>query len=251
MSPFQSLFSVSALLDIAILSLLIYQVLSFLHGTRALAILIGLGALIGLYLLSQYFDLLATQWLIGILFGNLFLVAIVLFQDDIRRALARMGRTPFLRGISVVAQSQVIEEVTRAAGALAARKIGCLIAIERRIGLNDYIEIGTALDARVDRDLLFSIFLPHSPLHDGAAIIQVGRISSAGCVLPLNVDPTISKQLGTRHRAALGLTAETDAAVVVVSEETGTISLSIEGRLTRDLDSATLRNHLLELMKAS
>ncbi len=249
MALFQSILNLRSVFDVALLSLVIYQVLVFVQGTRAVAVLVGLAALFGFYLLAEYFDLLASRWLMGKFLDNLFLISIILFQDDIRRAMARLGRSRFFQNFSSVSQAQVVDEVTKAAVSLASHKIGALVALERRIGLKDYIDIGTPIDARVDRDLLYALFLPHSPLHDGAAIIQGGRVSAAGCVLPLNVDPTLSKQLGTRHRAALGLTAESDAAVVVVSEETGTISLSIEGRLTRDLDGPTLRNHLLELFR--
>lgn len=242
-------FSIRALADIAILSFAIYQILSFITGRRAVAIVLGLGAIFAVYVLSQYFDLLATQWVISKFLEYFFLVAIILFQDDIRRALARLGRTRLGRGFATIAESQVVDEVVKAAGLLATHKIGALIALERQIGLNDYIEIGTPIDARVDNSLLYSLFLPTSPLHDGAVIIQGGRVTAAGCVLPLNVDPTVSRQFGTRHRAALGLTAETDAVVVVVSEETGTLSIAVEGRMTRDLDASTLRNHLLELLR--
>lgn len=246
---FSSIPLLTSVIDIALLSLAIYQVLSFIQGTRALAILIGLGAVLGVYLVAQYVDLPATVSVINLIIDNAFIVVIILFQDDIRRALARVGRTGLFRGLSGVAESQVFDEVAKAASALASHNIGALMVIERDIGLRNYIEIGTSIDGRVDRDLLYAIFLPHSPLHDGAVIIEGGRLTAAGCLLPLNVDPDVSKAFGTRHRAALGLTAETDAVVVVVSEETGTISLSVEGRMTRDLDGPTLRNHLLELFR--
>lgn len=249
MTEFFSTLPPTAPLDIALLALGIYYVLAFIEGTRAVAILIGIAGIFVIYTLAQYLDLHATQWVIDSVLEYSFLVVIVLFQEDVRRALARFGRTRLFRGFSPVSETQILDEIAKVAGALAAQKIGALIALERAIGLRDYVEIGTEVDARVDRDLLYSIFLPHSPLHDGAVIIQGGRIEAAGCVLPLNVDPDLSKQLGTRHRAALGLTAETDAVVVVVSEETGTISVSLEGRLTRDLDAQTLRSHLLELFK--
>ncbi len=237
-------------LDIAVLTILFYAILTFIQGTRAAQILTGLAVLAGLYYLSQFIDLAATHWLIGALFSNLFLVVVILFQEDIRRAFARFGRTGgILSRVLAVEQVRALEAISKASASLAEAKIGALIVIEREIGLNDYIEVGTAIDAVVDDDLLYSIFLPYSPLHDGAVIVQGSRIKAAGCFLPLHVDPNVSRHLGTRHRAAMGITSETDALAVVVSEEEGRISIAFEGRITPDLDGATLLNHLTELMR--
>jgi uncharacterized protein (TIGR00159 family) len=149
-----------------------------------------------------------------------------------------------------VAHGQALEEIVRASSLLASKRIGALIVIERDVALNEYIEVGTRLDARVSRELLHSIFITSSPIHDGAVIVQGSRLTAAGCFLPLTGNPNVSKTLGTRHRAAIGLTEETDAVVVVVSEEEGTISLVREGRLTRDLDAATLRTTLQQMLPA-
>ncbi|MCW5828737.1 MAG: diadenylate cyclase CdaA [Deltaproteobacteria bacterium] len=237
-------------LDIAVLTVLFYAILTFIQGTRAAQILTGLAVLGGFYYLTRVIDLAATHWLIGALFSNLFLVVVILFQDDIRRAFARFGKTRgFFSRVLAVEQARALENISKAAASLAEAKIGALIVIEREIGLNDYVEVGTVIDAVVDEDLLYSIFLPYSPLHDGAVIVQSDRIKAAGCFLPLHVDPTVSRHLGTRHRAAMGITSETDALAVVVSEEEGRISLAFEGRITPDLDGATLLNHLTELLR--
>jgi uncharacterized protein (TIGR00159 family) len=146
-----------------------------------------------------------------------------------------------------VAQGQVLEEIVRSAVLLASKRIGALLVFERDVNLSEYIEVGTRIEAKVTRELLQAIFLATSPIHDGAVIIQQGRITAAGCFLPLTVNPNVSKTLGTRHRAAIGLTEETDAVVVVVSEEEGKVSLVREGRIIRDLDAGTLRNTLQQL----
>src|SRR6185503_14622952 len=174
----------------------------------------------------------------------------VLFQADIRRALAHFGRAPFVRYFARAEQAdETIEELVVAATTLAARRVGAIIVIERQIGLRNYIEGGIPLDATVTYDLLTSIFQPASPLHDGAVIVQGNRIAAAACFLPLSVNPRVSRELGTRHRAALGLTEENDAVAIVVSEETGYISLAIGGGLERGLEAAMLRRRLETLLR--
>ena len=168
----------------------------------------------------------------------------MLFQHDIRRALTEMGRGSLFGIRRRAAYTPLVEELTRAALSLASKRIGALVVLERTVGLNEYIEVGTPLDAQVSRELLGSIFLPASPIHDGAVVIQAGRIAAAGCYLPLTANPEVSKQLGTRHRAAIGLTEETDAIVVVVSEEEGTVALVREGQIDQALDAGTLRTEL-------
>ena len=172
---------------------------------------------------------------------------VVIFQNDIRRALTQVGAGRSFSGEERIAQGQVLEEVVRSAVLLASKRIGALLVFERDVNLNEYIEVGTRIEARVSRELLQSVFLPVSPIHDGAVIIQQGRVTAAGCFLPLTANPNVSKTLGTRHRAAIGLTEETDAVVVVVSEEEGKISLVREGRIIRDLDAGTLRSTLQQL----
>jgi diadenylate cyclase len=175
--------------------------------------------------------------------------AIVIFQSDIRRALAHFGRAPFFRYFTrQEAADETIEEVIVAATMLAAHKTGAIIAIEREIGLRNYIESGIPLDAEMTYDLLVTIFQPGSPLHDGAVVIQENRIAAAACFLPLTVNPKLSRDLGTRHRAAIGLTEENDALAVVVSEERGQIALAIEGGLERDLTADQLRDRLQTLL---
>ena len=234
------------LLDIAIVSFLIYELLLLIRGTRAVQMALSGGFLIGLYFLSRWLQLETVNWLIRNLAGYVVFAIIVLFQADIRRALAHFGRAPFFRYFarSGEAEEDIVEELAVAATTLAARRIGAIIVIERDIGLRNYIEGGIPLDATVTYDLLASIFQPGSPLHDGAVIIQGERIAAAACFLPLSVNPRLSKDLGTRHRAALGLTEENDAVAIVISEETGFISLVVGGDIERGVTGDRLRAHL-------
>jgi diadenylate cyclase len=179
--------------------------------------------------------------------AQIVIAIIILFQPEIRRALAQMGETPFLQTLTPAEELKSLEEIVRATIALANRKIGGLIAIERETSLKDFIEIGVSLDARVSKEILLSIFHPTSPIHDGAVVIRGNRIVAAGCFLPIIMSPDISKSLGTRHRAALGLSEETDAVILVVSEETGMVSMAIQGKLETHLDMGTLRDTLTEL----
>lgn len=229
-------------LDILLVAFIIYEIILFIRGTRAVQMVAGLGILIVIYFIAREMGLQTLHWLLGTFLSSIFLVVVIVFQDDIRRALMQVGRTPFLRVDT--ATLQVLEEVVRSAVSLSNKGIGGLIALEREAGLKDYLESGILIDARVSREILLSIFYPTSPIHDGAVIIRNGRLSHAGCFLPLSTNPFLSKKLGTRHRAAIGLTEHTDAVAVVISEETGTISVAIDGKITRDLDAATLRNLL-------
>lgn len=237
------------LLDIAIVSILIYEVFKLVRGTRTAQMMVGVGLIVGLLFLSQVAQLETVNWLIRNMVGYIVFAAIVLFQSDIRRALAHFGRAPFFR---LLAKSQAVdesvEEIAVAASMLAKDSVGAIIAIEREIGLRNYIEGGIPLDARVTYDLLVTIFQPTTPLHDGAVIIQEGRVAAAACFLPLTVNPRLSRELGSRHRAAIGLTEENDAIAVVISEETGLISLVLEGRIERDLSEEDLRLRLRRLM---
>jgi diadenylate cyclase len=237
------------LLDIAIVSVLIYEVFKLVRGTRAAQMMFGAALVVGLLLFSQVAQLETVNWLIRTMLGYIVFAAIVLFQSDIRRALAHFGRLPFFRLLSPSEQvEEAIEEVSVAASMLAARRTGAIIAIEREIGLRNYIEGGIPLDARVTYDLLVTIFQPTAPLHDGAVIIQENRVAAAACFLPLTVNPRLSRELGSRHRAAIGLTEENDAVAVVVSEETGIISLVLEGRIERNLTQDELRARLRALV---
>jgi diadenylate cyclase len=223
------------LLDIAIVSFLIYEMLLLIRGTRAAQMAVGGGLLIALFFMSRWLHLETVNWLIRNLAGYVVFAVIVLFQADIRRALTHFGRAPFFRHLwrHAEAEEDIVEELVVAATTLAARRIGAIIVLEREIGLRNYIEGGIPLDATVTYDLLASVFQPGSPLHDGAVIIQNDRVAAAACFLPLSVNPRLSKDLGTRHRAALGLTEENDAVAIVVSEETGLISLVVNGDIER------------------
>ena len=237
------------ILDIAIVSIVVYEVLKLIRGTRAVQMAVGAGLIFGLLFLSQAANLETINWLIRNAAGYLVFAAIVLFQSDIRRALAHFGRAPFFRLLArSEAGEEAIEEIAVAAGMLAAQRVGAIIAIEREIGLRNYIEGGIPLDAMVTYDLLVTIFQPTSPLHDGAVIVQEDRVAAAACFLPLTVNPRLSRELGSRHRAAIGLTEENDSVAVVVSEETGVISLVLEGRIERALTQDELRQRLRKLV---
>ncbi len=232
--------------DILIITILIYWVINQIRGTRAVQMLIGLLMVAALFSASQYFELYTLSWILNNFLSSILLVIVILFQNDIRRALTRVGRGTLFGG-DRQRRNEMIDEVARTAVLLATKRVGAIIAFERDVGLNEYLEAGTRLDARVSSELLVSIFLPTSPIHDGAVVIRQGRITAAGCFLPLTTSQVVSRSLGSRHRAAIGLTEETDAAVIVVSEEEGQISLVREGRITRDMDAGSLRTTLGQL----
>jgi diadenylate cyclase len=237
------------LLDIAIVSVVVYQLLLLLKGTRAMQMALSGAFIVGLFFVSEWLQLETVNWLIRNMATYVVFAVIVLFQADIRRALAHFGRAPLLRYFERQQNAdETIEEMVVAAASLSARRIGAIIVIERQIGMRNYIEGGIPLDAMVTYDLLGSIFQPGSPLHDGAAIIQGDRVAAAACFLPLSVNPKVSKDLGTRHRAALGITEENDAIAIVVSEETGNVSLAMNGTIQRSLSPETLRERLHELL---
>jgi diadenylate cyclase len=233
------------LFDILVVSVLIYEVLKLIRGTRAAQMALGAAFFVGLFYLSRWAHLETVNWLIRNMAGYLVFAIIVLFQSDIRRALAHMGRAPFFRYFAKEESAEEsIEELVMATSMLSAQRIGAIIAIERQIGLRNYIEGGIPLDAVMTYDLLLSIFQPSSPLHDGAVIVQGDRVAAAACFLPLTVNPRLSKELGSRHRAAIGLTEENDSIAIVVSEEKGLISLVADGQIERGLDPDTLRARL-------
>lgn len=238
------------ILDIAIVAFIIYRIFLLIKGTRAVQMLLGLAVVLGVYVASQVAGLYTLHWFLDNFLSSIILVIVVIFQSDIRRALMHVGRNPFFAGLSTQEELQAIDEIVQASVNLANRRVGALIVLERETGLKDLLEVGTDIDAKVSSDLLTAIFLPHSPIHDGALIIQQGRMQRAGCFLPLSRNPDISKTLGTRHRAAIGLTELVDAVAIVVSEETGKISVVVGGRITRDLDSSGLKKVLTRLLKA-
>jgi diadenylate cyclase len=236
-------------LDIAIVSLIVYELLKLIRGTHAVQMAVGIALVAGLFYLSQGFQLETVNWLIRNVVGYVVFAAIVLLQADIRRALVHFGQAPFFRRFErTESDDDTIEEIVTAAAALSAKRTGALVVIERGIGLRNFIESGIPLDARVTYDLLVSVFQPTSPLHDGAVILQGDRIAAAACFLPLTVNPRLSRDLGSRHRAALGVTEENDAVAIVVSEETGAISLVVEGAIERFLTPDELRGRLRGLI---
>jgi diadenylate cyclase len=210
---------------------------------------VGSLLIVAMFYVSRLAPLQTLNWMIRNVLVYVAFAAIVIFQSDIRRALAHFGRAPFFRYfMRQEARFETIEEVVVAAGMLASQKTGAIIAIEREIGLRNYIESGIPIDAEITYDLLVTIFQPGSPLHDGAVVLQENRVAAAACFLPLTVNPKLSRDLGTRHRAAIGLTEENDALAVVVSEERGQIALAIDGGLERDLTVDQLRDRLQTLL---
>jgi diadenylate cyclase len=237
--------------DIIIVALIIYYLLRLIEGTRAVQMLFGLAAVFVLYFLSQRWELYTLNWILDHFLGSIILIVVILFQNDIRRALAAFGGNPLgLKRIYYGKSEQlVIDEIVKATSFLANRQIGALIAIERKNSLADFVEVGMRLDAWVSRELIITIFNTNSPLHDGGMIVGKDKILSVGSFFPLATDPDLERELGTRHRAAIGLSRETDAVVVVVSEETGIISLAFQGNLIRGLDATSLDNRLLDLLE--
>jgi diadenylate cyclase len=230
-------------LDILLVSVLIYQVLVMIRGTRAAPMLIGLVVVGVIFYLAQIGELTTLNWVVSHLLPYLVFALIVVFQSEIRHVLANLGRRlTFLRSSS--AENDSYDDIVLAANLFSQHQTGALIVIEREIGLRTHIESGVPLDARLSYDLLATIFRPSAPLHDGAVIIQKDRIAAAACFLPLSMNPLLSTQLGTRHRAGIGITEETDAIAVICSEETGAISLAIGGAIERDLTVDQLRERL-------
>lgn len=237
-------------IDILVVTFIIYQLFTLVSGTRALQMMMGFvvlvvaayaAQLLRLKALNEIFQAGQLVWLIAIL---------IVFQPELRSALARLGRTPVLKFFVKVEESPVVGEVVKAASQLAEEKRGAIIAIQREVGLMEYVESGKRLQAEVSAELLTTIFAPYTPLHDGAVIIEGNNIVAAACILPLTQFPVYDAQIGTRHRAAIGLSEETDAAVVVVSEETGQISLAVGGRLEKNLSPETLTDRLETLTQA-
>jgi diadenylate cyclase len=237
------------LADILVVSILVYEVLKLIRGTRAVQMALGGCVLVGLFYGSRWGHLDTVNWLVRNMIGYVVFAFIVLFQSDIRRALAHFGRAPFFRYLAKTESAEdTVEELVVVSSLLSSQRIGAIIAIERQIGLRNYIEGGIRLDAILTYDLLQSIFLPGSPLHDGAVIVQDDRVAAAACFLPLTVNPKLSKELGSRHRAAIGLTEENDSVAVVISEETGSVSIVVDGQIERGLDSDRLRARLRALI---
>jgi len=234
-------------LDILIIAILIYYLLKLLRGTRAVQMLVAIGLLMIFYRGAKWARLEMVEWLLTTLLPYIAITLIILFQPEIRRALSRMGRNLSLMKFASHNTKAEQDDIVMAAEYFSQNRIGALMVVERQTGLRTYIESGIQLDARLSYDLLLSIFRPGSPLHDGAVIIESSRVAAAGCFLPLSLNPMISKQLGTRHRAAIGVTEDSDAIVVIVSEETGAISLASAGAIETNLLPGELGDRLTEI----
>jgi diadenylate cyclase len=232
------------IIEILFVAFVIYRLLLFLAGTRALQILLGLLSLVLVYFIAVLFKLAMIATLLGLIFTYGAFAAVVVFQPELRQALARLGRSRAIRFLTNPDQHAVADEVAEAVSRLARNGTGAIIAVEGEASLNSYVETGTEMQANVSADLLATVFTPYSPLHDGAVIVRGNQIVAAGCVLPLTQFPVTDKSLGTRHRAALGLSEETDAVVVVVSEETSKISIATRGLLRRGVNSDQVREAL-------
>jgi len=225
-----------------------YRALLVIRGTRALPMLVGLTAVAAVYFIAKEVGFVTLAWLIDSFFNSFILLVVVIFQDDIRRALTMVGAQSFLFKQGKAVPHHIHEEIAISAHKLSKAKLGSLIVIQREVGLDEFMEDGIHLNADVSPKMFLSIFMKESPLHDGAVIIQGGHIKAAGCVLPLSFNPDLDPNLGTRHRAALGITERSDAMVVVTSEETGGITLCIDGTLHRNLDANSLKELLQKNM---
>jgi diadenylate cyclase len=243
-------FRLTDAIDILLVAAVLYRIFVMFKETRAIQMLLGLGGLMAASFLARRFDLFSTSWLLENFWSFWVLALIVLFQPELRRALAQLGQSRFFQGVTAGGREQrghIIDDIVKAADALASKRIGALLVLERTTGLRNYAELGVPLDALVSPDLLISLFLPYSPLHDGAVFIRGDRVAAAGCFLPLSRNTQLGRAMGTRHRAALGLAEETDAVVLVVSEESGRISLAVGGHMETPLDRDALRRRLGEL----
>ena len=251
MSELYQRFGYWALVDIGIIAVIIYQLLLLIRGTRAMQMVLGILMTVGFaFFISQIYPLTTLKWLMDKFYSSIIIIIVILFQEDIRRVLSRMGKKTVFPTQEQVSSKQMLDEIARACGALSSKKIGALIILERNILLTRYVDIGILLDAKVSKELLLAIFHPTAPIHDGAIVIQQGRIAAAGCFLPLTRDEDVDPNFGTRHRAAIGISEETDAIAIVVSEETSAISLTIDGVVVKKADAKDLRKSLTQLLSA-
>jgi diadenylate cyclase len=248
MTPVHS-FWLLDVLDILIVAALFYRLLSLVKGTRSAQMFVGLLLIAFIGLVANYFDLLAVRWIVSSLKTVWLVVFVILFQPELRHALAQFGRTRYFRSFLRGESFGVLGEIVRAVESLAQRRHGALIVMERNVGLRNFVETGTRVDAKVSAELLVTLFSPGSPLHDGAVIVREDSIVAASCILPLSSNPLTAMSLGTRHRAALGLSEETDAAVIVVSEQNGGISVAHRGVLYPRLDEGQLRSELSRIFR--
>ncbi len=242
------------IIDILLVSYVIYKLLMIVRGTRAIQLLKGIMIIVIAWLISTYFELKTFQWLMSQAFTYGVLAIIIIFQPELRRALEKLGSGKFFLRHSNIDENNLLmitDEIVKTVSYLSKRRIGSLIVIEHEIGLTDYIESGTLLNADISSEMLINIFIPNTPLHDGAVIIRRDKIIAAGCYLPLSENPYISKELGTRHRAAIGMSEVSDAITVVSSEETGQVSMTINGKIIRGLNEESLKNKILSELSPS
>jgi diadenylate cyclase len=233
-------------LDLILVWILVYRILLLVRKTGAMQILSGLGFLSIIYILSIRWEIFTFQWILDRFFSHLFLIVVILFQTEIRRTLAHIGSHPIFSGVSAIEESHIIEEIVKAVVTLSQKGYGALVVLEKEIAIDYHMEAGTKLDCIVTSAVIESIFHPVSPMHDGAIVIRNGRIYSSGCVLPLSKNPVLDKNLGTRHRAALGITEETDSFVLVVSEESKSLGVAQSGHLTLNVESNQVRKLIYE-----
>ncbi|MEQ1722849.1 MAG: diadenylate cyclase CdaA [Pseudobdellovibrio sp.] len=234
------------IVDISLVWMVVYRVLILIKRTGTIQMLSGLGIMAITFVVSQWFEFYALNWILEKFFTNLFVIVVVLFQGEIRRALAQIGSHPLFTGVSSVMETHLIEEIAKGVISTAQKGYGALIVIEKDILVDYHIEMGTELDSKISAEVIESIFHPQAPMHDGAILIRSGKIVTAGCFLPLSKNPAIDKNLGTRHRAAIGLTEETDALVLVVSEETKSISIVHSGHMSPNVELSEIRQALYE-----
>ncbi|MFN8945369.1 MAG: diadenylate cyclase CdaA [Pseudobdellovibrionaceae bacterium] len=234
------------LIDVVLVWVVVYKILVLIKRTGTLQMLSGLGILAMLFLASLQFEFSTFNWLLEKFFSNLFVIVVILFQGEIRRALAQIGTNPFFTDTSLAQETEIVEDIVRGISTLAEKGCGALLVLEKDLLIDFFIEAGVEIDAKVSSELIISSFHPSSPIHDGAMLIRNGRIVSCGNILPLSKNPALDKNLGTRHRAAIGLTEETDALVIVVSEENRHIALVSQGHLLSSVDGAYLRQAIYD-----
>ncbi|OGW79781.1 MAG: TIGR00159 family protein [Omnitrophica bacterium GWA2_52_8] len=237
------------ILEILFIWILVYNLIRFFQGTRALNVLMGLIVLAIIFNIAKLLELHTINWVLTKLFAVGVVAFLIIFQPELRRGLARIGQNTFLGGF--LKKGGTVDELVQACEYLSRNHIGAIIAIERDMGLKNFIESGIPLDSKVSAELLITLFTPNTPTHDGGVILQGGRVAACGSLFPLSQNMDLARSLGTRHRAAIGLTEETDAVCIVVSEERGTISVAVYGKLTRDLDGEGLRRVLVSLFKSA
>jgi diadenylate cyclase len=246
-------FNLSSVIDILIVAFLMYRLMQLIKGTRAVQLIKGLTVLLVITAFASLFNLYTINWLLGKAMTALVVALPVVFQPELRRALEKLGRGRFLNhatlgSASEIDQAKVLNEITRSVTLLSKNRMGGLIVIERETGLEEHIDTGVKVDGLVTAEFLVNIFVPKTPLHDGAVIIRGDRVAAAACFLPLSENPHLPSDLGTRHRAGIGITEHSDAVAVIISEETGYVSLAVEGVLNRHLDEAELSKRLMELL---